>query len=517
MDGHYLSCRVIEMSKLLLIDDEEAIVRVLSISLKSDGYEVVTAYSGEDGLKVFQQESPDVVLVDIKMPGMDGLEVLKRVKNINPDTEVIIITGHGDMSSAIEALQLGASDFINKPVKDEGLTIALKRAEERSLIRRKLREYTEDLENMVKIATEEVRRKSDFQDKLIASSNDGILATDEKGDIVIFNPGAEKIFGYSRLEVVRKMNIAHLYPPQIAEEFRLGLGQKNVKGLEEWQEITIQTKNNQYVPTKFSGTILYEKDMAIGSVGFFQDLREIKRLEQELIQAERLAAIGQAVAGLAHYIKNILSGLKGGAYVVNIGLDKGDADKLKAGWRMVERGIGRVSRLVQDLLSFSKDREPEYRNCFPNDIAEDVFELMEMRASQNQIEMIRDFDRSIGEVSMDPDSVHRILLNLISNAIDACIFDGDTSKRWQILVKTALEDDNKIRFEVIDNGCGMSEEVRKKLFTSFFSTKGGKGTGLGLLVTRKLVEEQGGKIDVISRLGEGSTFIVRLSYGMVVH
>jgi PAS domain S-box-containing protein len=504
--------------KLLLIDDEEAIVRVLSISLKSDGYDVVSAYSGEEGLKVFQRESPDVVLVDIKMPGMDGLEVLRRVKNIKPDTEVIIITGHGDMSSAIEALQLGASDFINKPVKDEVLAIALKRAEERSLIRRKLREYTEDLENMVKIATEEVRRKSDFQDKLITSSNDGIVATDEKGDIVIFNPGAVKIFGYSRLEVVRKMNIDNLYPPPIAEEFRLGLEQKkDVKRLKDWQEVTIQAKNSEYVPTRFSGTLLYEKDMVVGSVGFFQDIRKIKRLEQELIQSERLAAIGQTVAGLAHYIKNILSGLKGGAYVVNIGLDKSDTNKLKAGWRMVERGIGRISQLALDLLSFSKVREPEYRNCFPNDIAEDVLELMEMRANQNQIGITRDFDRSIGEVSMDPDSVHRILLNLISNAIDACIFDGDMSKRWQILVKTALECNNIIRFEVTDNGCGMSEEVRKKLFTSFFSTKGRKGTGLGLLVTRKLVEEQKGEIDVISRLRSGSTFTIRLPYGKAIH
>ena len=506
------------MSKLLLIDDEEVIVRILSMSLKSDGYDVVGAYSGEEGLKVFQRESPDVVLVDIKMPGMDGIEVLRRVKNINPHTEVIIITGHGDMSSAIEALQLGASDFITKPVKDEILAIALKRAEERSLIKRKLREYTDDLENMVKIATEEVRRKSDFQDKLITSSNDGIVATDEKGDIVIFNPGAAKIFDYSRFEIVRKMNIAHLYPPAIAEEFQLGLEQKkNIKESKDWQEVTIQTKNGEYVPTRFSGTFLYERDMVIGSVGFFQDLRKIKRLEQELIQSERLAAIGQTVAGLAHYIKNILSGLKGGAYIVNIGLDKSNPNKLRGGWRMVERGIGRISQLALDLLSFSKAREPEYRNCFPNDIAEDVFELMEMQASQNQIEMIREFDQSIGEVSMDPDTVHRVLLNLVSNAVDACTFDDDVGKRWQIRVKTALEGDNIIRFAVTDNGCGMSEEVRKKLFTAFFSTKGGKGTGLGLLVTRKLVEEQKGEIDVTSRLRSGSTFTIRWPYGKAIH
>ena len=505
------------MSKLLLIDDEKAIVRVLSISLRSDGYDVVTAYSGEEGLEVFQRESPDIVLTDIKMPGMDGLEVLKRVKDLNPDTEVIIITGHGDMGSAIESLQYGASDFVNKPVRDEVLAIALKRAKEKLFMKRKLKEYTEDLENMVRIATEEVRRKSEFQDKLITSSNDGIVATDEEGEIVIFNPGAQKIFGYSRLEVVRKMGITDLYPPEIGEEFRQALEHKKISKESDWKEVMILSKNGQKVPTRFSGSILYEKDEAIGSVGFFQDLTEIKRLEHELVASERLAAIGQTVAGLAHYIKNILSGLKGGAYVVKIGLDKDDANKVRAGWQMVERNVGRVSELVLNLLTYSKEREPEYQVCLPSEIAEDVCTLMGTKAEENNIEIIRDFDSSIGEVSLDPDTVHRTLLNLVSNAIDACISDVDINKKWQVRVKTVLDDNGMIRFEVTDNGCGMNEEVKRNLFTSFFSTKGGKGTGLGLLVTRKLVEEHGGKIDVTSQSGKGSTFVIQLPYSKVIH
>ncbi|MCD6486736.1 MAG: response regulator, partial [Syntrophobacterales bacterium] len=499
------------------IDDEEAIIRVLSISLKSDGYDVVTAYSGEEGLDVFRRESPNIVLTDIKMPGMDGIEVLKRVKALEPDTEVIIITGHGDMHSAIEALQLGASDFINKPVRDEVLAITLKRAEERLLIKQKLREYTEDLETMVRIATEEVRRKSEFQDKLITSSNDGIVATDEKEEIIIFNPGAEKIFGYSRLEVIRKMNVHDLYPPEVAKEFQQRLKQgKIVKGAD-WKEIMVPAKDGKSVPARFSGALLYEKDMVVGSVGFFQDLSEIKRLQQELIKSERLAAIGQTVAGLAHYIKNILSGLKGGSYVVNVGLDKNDTGKLKAGWAMVERNVGRVSELVLDLLTYSREREPELRNCFPNEIVDDVCELMEIKASQNQIEIIKEFTPSIGEVYMGADAVHRALLNLVSNAVDACIADLSMDKKWQVCVKIVLESDNMLRFEVIDNGCGMSEETRKNLFTSFFSTKGGKGTGLGLLVTHELIEEHGGTIDITSQLGRGSAFVIRLPYSKATH
>ena len=257
--------------------------------------------------------------------------------------------------------------------------------------------------------------------------------------------------------------------------------------------------------------------MVVGSVGFFQDLSEIKRLQQELIKSERLAAIGQTVAGLAHYIKNILSGLKGGSYVVNVGLDKNDTGKLKAGWAMVERNVGRVSELVLDLLTYSREREPELRNCFPNEIVDDVCELMEIKASQNQIEIIKEFTPSIGEVYMGADAVHRALLNLVSNAVDACIADLSMDKKWQVCVKIVLESDNMLRFEVIDNGCGMSEETRKNLFTSFFSTKGGKGTGLGLLVTHKLIEEHGGTIDITSQLGRGSAFVIRLPYSKATH
>jgi len=500
------------MEKILLIDDEEDIVRVLSMSLKSDGYDVVSALSGKEGLEVFKKESPDIILTDIKMPGMDGIEVLKKVKKINPETEVIIITGHGDIDTAIEALQYGASDFINKPVRDEALSIALDRAKEKIDIRQKLKEYTDDLENMVKIATEEVKRKSDFQTKLIKSSNDGIVATDDDWRIVVFNPGAERIFGYSRSEVIGKMNVVDLYPPEIVGAFKSEAENKRNKKEFPWREITILSKNGKNIPVRFTGTVLFEEGMAMGSVAFFQDLREIKRLEKELINSERLAAVGQTVAGLAHYIKNILIGLKGGRYIVDVALDKNDTDKLKGGWQAIKRNIGRISDLVMDLLTYSKEREPEYENCLPNEIVNDVCELVEATAREHHIEIIKDFDLSIHEVLMDPRSIHRSLLNLVSNAIDACASDEYSGIKWQIRVKTALEKGNIVRFEVKDNGSGMSAEVRENLFESFFSTKKGKGTGLGLLVTRKLVEEHKGKIDITSKLGKGTTFTILLPY-----
>jgi len=237
------------MSRLLIIDDEEGIRKVLTVSLASDGYDVLTAAGGEEAIAIFKRKSPSIILTDIKMPGMDGIEVLKQIKKLNPDAEVIMITGHGDMDLAIEALKLDASDFLNKPIKDEALSVALKRAEQRIAIKRKLNEYTDDLENMVRIATEEVKRRSEFQNKLITSSNDAIIATDKKGDIVIYNRGAERIFGYPRVEVIRKMNIDRLYPQAIVSEFRSGLEKRGDFDLSKWREVAIVTKDGEIVPT----------------------------------------------------------------------------------------------------------------------------------------------------------------------------------------------------------------------------------------------------------------------------
>jgi PAS domain S-box-containing protein len=503
------------VSKLLLIDDEEGVRKIFSLYLRKEGYDVLTAEDGEKGLRIFEREKPPLVLTDIKMPGMNGVEVLKKIKEIDEETEVIIITGHGDMDLAIQSLKFGASDFITKPINDEALSIALERAKERWNMRKKLKEYTFDLEKMIEAATEEMRRRYEFENKLIQSSIDGIVATDEKGIIVIYNKGAEAIFGYPRNEVVRKMSIFDLYPPWIAEKFRECLLHKKCKRLYNWDQTTIIRKDSQQIPVAFSGAILFEKKEIIGSVGFIHDLTKIKHLEEELIKSERLAAIGQTVAGLAHYIKNVLIGLKGGAYIVNSAIEKKDINALKNGWKMVERSIHKISTLTLDLLSYSKKREPQYQRCLPNNIIEEICSLFETHANRHNIGIIKKFDNSIGEVYMDSEALHRCTLNLISNAIDACICDHnyhDKEKSWFVEVKTILEENNRIRVEVTDNGCGMDENTKNRLFTSFFSTKGGKGTGLGLLVTQKIISELGGTIEVQSELGKGSTFTIRLPY-----
>uniref|UniRef100_UPI0035686EEC PAS domain S-box protein n=1 Tax=Desulfosarcina sp. TaxID=2027861 RepID=UPI0035686EEC len=356
---------------------------------------------------------------------------------------------------------------------------------------------------------EEVIRKSEFQAKLIRSAHDGIIATDEQWRTVIFNPAAEQIFGYRADDVVATKD-ARDYLPQWVQEtlIRTGL-EGDAKETFPWTETEVKASTGESIPVRFSGSLLREKKKMMGTVAFFQDLREIKRLERELVNSERLAAVGQTVAGMAHCIKNILHGFKGGSYLMDVGLGRDNTEKMRKGWEMIQRNITRTSDLVMDLLSYSKEREPEYETCQPNEIAEDVCELLEGVARDHDVTMAREFSDRMVPVVMDPRTVHRCLMNLVTNAIDACIFDPDVDKDHQVTVATERENTGTIRYDVKDNGCGMSEEVRAKLFSSFFSTKGVKGTGLGLLVTAKLVEEHKGTIHVESTEGEGTTFSIR--------
>ena len=245
---------------------------------------------------------------------------------------------------------------------------------------------------------------------------------------------------------------------------------------------------------------------------------ELRHAQEELTKNRRLATIGEGVTGMAHYIKNILTGLRGGMYMVNTGMARNKPSMVEDGWDMVQRNVENVSHLVLDILRYSKERIPERSVCSPNEIVSRAVELFRERAKEHHVELDMALDPNLKKACLDRDGIHNVLVNLISNAIDACIYDTDTSKAWEVNIRTKLATDadsgETILFEVTDNGVGMTDEVKAKLFTRFFSTKAGRGTGLGLLGSQKIVHEHGGEIFVESKAGQGATFSVRLGLAM---
>ena len=233
---------------------------------------------------------------------------------------------------------------------------------------------------------------------------------------------------------------------------------------------------------------------------------ENARLYEENLRQARLAALGQGIAGAAHCIKNILNGIDGGTYILELGIRRERVESISKGWDIMKRNTQIMKDLVLDMLAYSRPREPEYEPSDINKICTDMAELMREKAKEKNADISLELQPDLRQVILDPKGIYRCILNLVSNAIDAC----DKSKGIVKIVTHVPKTDNCFEISVSDNGCGISEESLKNLFKVFFSTKGSKGTGLGLAVTQKIISEHGGDIKVESELDVGTKFIITL-------
>jgi two-component system NtrC family sensor kinase len=226
-----------------------------------------------------------------------------------------------------------------------------------------------------------------------------------------------------------------------------------------------------------------------------------------MVQSERLAAVGQTIAALSHHIKNILQGLRGGSYLVEMGLENEDHAVLQKGWDIVRRNQHKIQSLVMDMLSFSKDREPEFVETDLAGLVADVVETVQQRADEAGVTIRREVPEELPPVMLDPEAMSRAVLNVVTNAVDAAEErpDGVVTIRAAVDAAATL-----VRITVADNGPGMSAETLAEIFNLFVSTKGSRGTGLGLTVSRKILHEHGGDIHAASVEGEGSTFTLEL-------
>jgi signal transduction histidine kinase len=238
-----------------------------------------------------------------------------------------------------------------------------------------------------------------------------------------------------------------------------------------------------------------------------------------MVQAERLAAVGQTIASLSHHIKNILQGVRGGSYLIEMGMkdhakavSDGEVDVdaakkaigiMRKGWGIVEKNQERISTLVLDMLTFSKEREPVAEPSNLSEVTGDVIELMKSRAAEERVELVWLPAPTMPTLMFDPESMHRAILNIVTNAIDAC----HDRNEGRVEVSTQFSHEERMaRVQVVDNGSGIDKEDLEKIFGVFVSRKGGRGTGLGLPVSQKILQEHGGRIRVESQIDHGSRF-----------
>lgn len=232
------------------------------------------------------------------------------------------------------------------------------------------------------------------------------------------------------------------------------------------------------------------------------------RLDKANLEAERMAAIGYAITSITHCVKNILNGIQSSSYIIDKGLKKFSFDEISNGWHKLKANINRMNDLVMDMLNYSKNRIPDVKVCNAEKVIREIINLLGDKAALENVVIKTDTDKRIPDIIIDCKGLYRCMLNLITNAIDAC---SEMEKQGEILIST-LDMPEKKQFEIHikDNGHGISEENISLIFNPFFSTKGFKGTGFGLAVSKKVIEEQGGAIKVFSTQQKGTEFIVTL-------
>ncbi len=238
---------------------------------------------------------------------------------------------------------------------------------------------------------------------------------------------------------------------------------------------------------------------------------ENAHLYQKNLQAERLGALGQAVAGISHYVKNILGGLEGSIAVMDTAIQEKDFSTLERANDVLKRSVNRISDLVKDMLSYSKGRKPELTASNPNQIVLEVCDLVAVSQNAKGIQIIPDVEESVPNLLLDREILERVTLNLVTNAVDAVVQkrSEDVDMEGKIQVKTRYMT-GTLTVSVEDNGIGIPEWETAKIWGPFYTTKGASGTGLGLAVSKKLAEDAGGTLRVVSTPGQGSVFTLTI-------
>ena len=274
-------------------------------------------------------------------------------------------------------------------------------------------------------------------------------------------------------------------------------GQEHIR-----EEVVTNLKGQKRNVLVHSTPILNDKGVVEYVMEMSSDITDVRQLQ------DQLQSLGLLVGSISHGIKGVLTGLDGGVYVMNSGFKKDDVGRIKKGWDMIQRNVNRIRSMVLDILYYAKDREPNWEAVDALLVVNDVCNILEPKAKEMGLEFSRDFDQNVGEFEADAKAIHSMLVNIIENSIDACRTDKTKDSHY---LKVALKQDtDHVLFEVEDNGVGMDQETREKLFSLFFSSKGTEGTGLGLFISNKIAQKHGGIIVVKSEPGNGSHFTVRI-------
>ena len=498
---HLIVTTRLDINKILVIDDEESLREGAQRILSKMGFNVFLAPTGQDGLDILDKEPAGIVLLDLKMPGMDGMEVLKKISSMEKHILVIVITGYATVETAIEAMKIGAYDFIPKPYQPDQLRIVVNRAKEKlSLEQSTILLEKEQKETLNVLHTERSRTHT-----IIESLPNGVIVTNPEGNVVLINPACCQCLGYDYDEENKKnTNPVSKY---IDDEEICILAKDISKGKYiDYTEIPskeIETKDGKFLLARLR-PVISDKQECLGCVINLMDISSMKTLD--LLKSE-------FVSKVTHELRSPLSTIHEQLDMVikseNEASDQDDQYMLS---RAKEKVYGLIST-IGDLLDLSRiEAGVSAKTLKPvkvDEILKNITDFLNTRAkAKNQKLTLKIPDHPLPKLKADLATLESVFGNLIANAINY------TQEGGQIDV-IADKTGKNIRIKVIDNGFGIEAKYMDKIFQRFYRIKNDKtrflvGTGLGLPIVKNIVDSMNGYIEVESEVGKGSTFTVIL-------
>jgi signal transduction histidine kinase len=478
------------MPSILIVDDEPVVLDVLKRLLEEEGREIALASSPEEAMRVAAAGPLEVALVDKNLQAASGLDLSRKLKALQPELEIILITGYASLDTAIEAVQIGAFDYLTKPIDDyAALALKVHNAMEKSRLRRGQRELLD------RLSESETRYRH-----LVASAPDAVVVYDvQSGLVQDANGAAVQLYEYT-LEELTRLRATQLGPTEPGRHDH-------------------RRKDGKSFPADVSATefTLKGRRLRVQSVrdatAAVQAERDRRALEERLRVSQKMEAVGRLAGGVAHDFNNLLTIISAHAEFLGQELGPGNVE-LQGIARAAERGAA----LTKQLLLFSRHKPVAHEQMDLNAAVTEVMRLL-ARVLGEGVRLQSQRAAELWPVRADPDQIGQVLINLAVNARDAMPGGGtvriatanEVLQEARTLRGGELASGRYVALSVEDSGEGMSEEVLARLFEPFFTTKEyGKGTGLGLATVYGIVRASGGGIDVESRPGAGTTFRIYL-------
>lgn len=499
-------------ARVLVVDDEPGLRDFLCYELAQRGCDVIAAADGEEALRLLRRGGIDLIISDVRMPGIDGVRMLREAKSIAPRVEVVLTTGYGAVETAVEAMKLGAFDFLLKPVDVERLATTVRRALEAGELRGLVALYESSLALFCSLDLQQVLPViADLAQRLLRADRAVILLRDRGGWTSGASVGGPE---GPELRAILEEAASSLPSEGIAGPPEKLAPRAGAAGADGARSLLIQplgagglmgvlavarSRAEPFAPPELRHAAIFglQAAQAVRNAKLFRDLQEA---QGRLIQSEKLNAMGRLAAGIAHEVNNPLTAILGSAEMVLANPDLAPDDRRDV--ECVAEHARRCRDLVRGMLEFVSGREPKREPVELAGLVESALSL----ACLPDVVVERDWPPRAPRVDADPIQLKQVVVNLVRNAAQA--MEGGVDKRLRVRVEAG---NGRVLLHFEDEGGGIAPQNQPRLFEPFFTTKPpGQGTGLGLYLCRLIVERHGGSVSARNRAGRGAVFTVEL-------